>query len=170
MRLLLNRGLCIAAIAIFPTFVFAQPERSALSHLVHLEAALQIEGRNGEVISYSPSELESFPTYRLETTTPWREVPAVFEGVLLADVLREHGLHSAGAIRMTAENDFNAVFDREVWEAAAFLIATRVDGRPHTRRARGPLQIVVAADDYQRIDIIGERHLVWSLSRIEPAE
>jgi hypothetical protein len=102
------------------------------------------------------------------TTTPWRSEETVFEGGLLQDLLRKHGLDQVGAIRVVAENEFESILESAVWEAAPILLATRVEGRPHSRRARGPIQFVVSMEDYDGSRVIEERHLVWMAARIEP--
>ncbi|MGI9391110.1 MAG: hypothetical protein ACR2O1_13720 [Boseongicola sp.] len=145
----------------------AAPKPVELTPIHHREAQLEIRVGDGSGASYAPEDLEAFPTYRIETTTPWRETPAVFEGILLTDLLKAHGLLDAPSIRVTAENDFTTVINQEVWEAAPILVATRVDGRPHSRRNRGPIQFVVAAEDYVGSPIVTEDHLVWMAAVIE---
>ena len=51
-----------------------------------------IVAADGTEKSYSPADLEKFQTYSLTTTTPWRDDPADFQGVLLNDVLAANGL------------------------------------------------------------------------------
>lgn len=115
--------------------------------------------------------LESLGTYAVTTDTPWRDYPAEFVGVRLTDLLRATGLGQATAIRVVAENDYAITMPREVWESYDPLIATRVDGRGHSRRARGPLQFVfdmrsnpaTGAEEFQS-------NWVWMAARIEPVE
>ncbi len=145
----------------------AAPEPVDLAPMHHKEAQLEIRVGGGSIAVYAPEDLESFPTYRIETATPWRDIPAVFEGILLTDLLAAHGLLDAPYIRVTAENDYTTVISREVWEAAPILVATRVDGRPHSRRSRGPIQFVVASEDYVGSPIVTEDHLVWMAAVIE---
>ena len=61
--------------------------------------------RDGSEIRYSPAALEELPTYRMRTTTPWREEPAEFEGVLLKDILEANGLADVEAINVATENE-----------------------------------------------------------------
>jgi len=126
---------------------------------------LRVVGPAGAA-EYGPQELERFPTYALTTTTPWRDAPARFEGILLADLLAAHGLSGAPAIEVLAENDFATVIERQAMETGAFLIATRVDGAPHSRRARGPIQLVVPDRLYDALGPLRERHLVWMVKEI----
>lgn len=148
----------------------AEPEPVALAPLEHSRASLTVVARDGAETVYAPADLERLPTYRMVTTTPWREVPAAFEGVLLRDLLAAHGLEGLDAVEVTAENDYVAVIERVVWETTPVLVATRVDGRPHSRRARGPIQFVIDWDAYRAHDpLVSERHMVWMAARIAPA-
>ena len=149
------------------TASMAAPEPVELAPMHHKDAQLEVRLGDGSGAAYAPADLEAFPTYRIETTTPWREERAIFEGILLTDLLAAHGLLDAPSIRVTAENDFTSVISREVWEAAPILVATRVDGRPHSRRDRGPIQFVVAAEDYVGSPVVTEAHLVWMAAVIE---
>lgn len=148
--------------------VAGQPERVDLAPIEHSAASLEVIGTDGQSKMYTPRALEGFATYRLHTTTPWREEAAEFDGVLLADVLAASGIEDVPAIRVTAENDFSSVIRREVWRSVPILIATRVDGTPHSRRARGPIQFVIDMDAYQASDVASESDLVWMAARIEP--
>ena len=141
-----------------------------LAPIDHLDAQLIVEDKTGSEKQYSISDIEGLKTHRLVTKTPWRDEPATFDGVLLADLLAIHGLEDATRIVVYAENDYEAVLDREVWETVPVLVATRVDGQPITRRNRGPIQFVVPWDAYNRSDVVSESHLVWMAARIESAE
>ena len=166
----------LAAAAAFALTPLAPLQASDLSQvelepMTHRAASLSLVLPDGSgSISYTPAELEGLATYSLETRTPWRDEAAVFEGVRLRDLLAKHGLDQVDAITVRAENDYTITMTRDVWEAEDFLIATRVDGRPHSRRARGPIQFVLDWDAYQTADNVREGHLVWMAAEIAPAE
>jgi len=134
----------------------------------HIAAELVIAGADGQETRYSPATLEELTTYRLRTTTPWRTAPADFEGILLVDLLRANGLETVDEIRVTAENEYETVIPRAVWETMPVLVATRVDGQPHSRRERVPIQFVIPMDAYSSSGVANEAHLVWMAARIEP--
>ena len=77
-----------------------------LEPISYAPASLTIVSPDGTEHIYTQAELEQFATYSLETTTPWRDEPARFEGVMLADLLAAHGLSDVAQISITAENDF----------------------------------------------------------------
>ncbi|MBT8413332.1 MAG: hypothetical protein KJO30_03290 [Boseongicola sp.] len=162
----------ISCVAVFMLFLGAmtavtEPRSAVLTEIVHTEAALEVIGLDGQRTIYSPAELEQFPTYQLTTVTPWRDEPAVFAGVLLSDVLAHHNLLSADELLVTAENEFTVSFDRAALTAAPILIATRVNGAPHSRRSRGPIQFVIDDHDMRSREVLTESHLVWMAARIE---
>jgi hypothetical protein len=164
--------LLIAAFAfvLSPLAAFCAPLPVDLPPMNHADAQLVIVDAGGNENVYSPRELETYPTYRVTTTTPWRDKPAEFEGVLLSDFLAAHGLAGVDAILVTAENDYTATIPREVWEQADVLIATRVNGQPHSRRSRGPIQFVIAMEEFKGSAVAIEDHLVWMAARIETAQ
>lgn len=150
--------------------IAAPPEPVSLEPIEHLPAELVVVDQAGTEHIYTPADLEQLGAYRLTTTTPWRDTPAVFEGASLRDLLERHGLADGDAILVVAENEFQTIIEREVWENVPMILATRVDGQAHSRRARGPIQFVVPDDIYSRGEHVFERHLVWMAARIQPSE
>ena len=141
-----------------------------LEPMEHLDATLSVTARDGSEVTYSAADLEQFTTYRLETTTPWRDAPAVFEGARLSDILAAAGLEDAEAIVVMAENEYKVSIPRAAWEELNILVATRVNGGPISRRERGPIQFVVDADAYNASSIAREDFLVWMAARIASDE
>lgn len=141
-----------------------------LAPVNHAEAYLTVVEPDGGEVKYTPADLEELPTYRLVTRTPWREEPAAFEGVLLSDLLARHGLVDVPAIVVTAENDYRVTVPRAVWSEQPVLVATRVDGRPHSRRQRGPIQFVIDEADMLASPAVSENYLVWMARLIEVAD
>ena len=139
-----------------------------LQPMKHRKAQLTVIAPDGTTRTYTPAQLEQFPTYQLTTATPWRDEPAVFEGVLLADVLSANGLSGTAAIQVTAENDYSTSITQSLIEEVEILVATRVEGKPHTRRARGPIQFVIDAEAFAGSDQTSESNFVWMAARIEP--
>lgn len=166
MTRIMRLSVMIAALCL-PLGALAAPVPVVLEPVRHSPAELTVVDPDGGATLYTPASLEAFPAYRLRTTTPWRPEAASFEGVLLTDILAAHGLSDASAILVTAENDFTATIPRALWEAVDILVATRVDGRPHSRRARGPIQFVIHMDEYSQHPLTREEHLVWMAARIE---
>lgn len=163
-------SLALVAMILAVSTAQADMKRVNVDTIRHAAASLNVVSASGSA-AYSPAELESIGTYQLTTVTPWRESPAEFVGVRLADLLEANGLADANAIRVVAENDYAVTLDRSVWAEHDALVATRVDGRAHSRRARGPLQIVF---NMSGNDLYGETSFegnwVWMAAKIERAE
>lgn len=157
-----------AALALTGAPLFAGPPVAVeLAPMTHAEAALVVVGPDGSEMTYTPAMLEDFNTYSMTTATPWRDEPAQFEGVMLADILAANGLDSAGSILVTAENDYTTTLSRALLDSVDILVATRVDNRPHSRRARGPIQFVIDHDAFSASDLTSESNFVWMAARIE---
>lgn len=136
----------------------------------HTPAELVIVASDGTQTVYSQTALEEFSTYQMTTVTPWRDAETAFQGVLLREVLHAHGLADAEAILVTAENDYTTRLPRTLWQDIEVLIATRVEGQPHSRRARGPFQFVIDMEQLETSEVANEGHLVWMAARIEAAD
>lgn len=149
--------------------VAASLEPVELAPIAHADAKLTVIGADASETLYTQASLEALPTYRVETTTPWRSDPAIFEGVLLNDLLHAHGLAAAPAILVTAENDYRVEIPKAVRDDVNILVATRVNGKAHTRRERGPIQFVIEHNAYHASERALQDHLVWMASRIEVA-
>jgi len=142
--------------------------RVDLPDIQHISANLLVVDATGHETIYTPADLEEFATYQMTTVTPWRVNPARFEGVLLADILERHGLDQSNGILVTAENDYQTAFDQNLIANVDILVATRVDGRPHSRRERGPIQFVIHHTVFDSSPLTSESNLVWMAARIEP--
>ncbi|EBA11943.1 hypothetical protein [Roseobacter sp. CCS2] len=153
---------------VFATGVAAEaPQPVTLDPIEHTDAQLVIIAADGTAQTYTPATLEALPTYRVRTTTPWRDEPVDFDGVLLSDLLEANGLHLTDEINVIAENDFSTTIPRALWDTVPVLVATRVDGRAHTRRERGPIQFIIDKGSYTASPVVSERHLVWMAARIK---
>lgn len=142
----------------------------SLAPIKHANAALTVSGPMGET-RYTPHMLETIAPHRMTTVTPWRREPAVFDGVLLTDVLAANGLDQEDAIRVIAENGYAVEIERRVWETWPVLIATRVDGKAHSKRQRGPLQFILPmSQDVRSGTGLMTSNWVWMAERIERVE
>ena len=169
MRLILCQ-IVLAGLFMVQTVAAAPLDPVTLEPIDYVDATLTVVDAQGQEVVYTPAALEQFTTYQLRTTTPWRDAPAVFEGVLLNDILRANGYGEDATIDIMAENDYRATFSSQVLAEVDFLVAIRVDGRPHTRRARGPIQVVVDAKLFEASELATGAHLVWMAARISPHE
>lgn len=167
---LLHRAAIALALMLWGVTADAGAVPVELKKISHSRAQLEVISLTGHN-TYTQDDLEAIGTMRMTTITPWREAPAAFDGVMLQDLLKINNMHELPAIKVTAENGYVVTIPSEIWERWPILIATRVNGRAHSRRARGPIQFIMPMSDDR---IVGsEKYLenwVWMAARIEPAE
>jgi len=59
---------------------------------------------------------------------------------------------------------------KDLIDSVQILVATRVDGKAHSRRVRGPIQFIIDAEAFVGSSLATEASLVWMAARIEAAE
>lgn len=91
------------------------------------------------------ADLDALPQQRFTTSTIWTTAPTEFSGPALADVLALSGL-GGGPLRLRAANNYSILLDPSMIEAAAPIVATRLNGQTFGLRDRGPLWLVFPYD------------------------
>lgn len=134
------------------------------------EIVLRVRGASGSR-SFTLAALERTGMYRVRTSTFWPGDDGVFEGPLLAHVLREAGVGAAAAVRVTALDGFSQVLPATDWQRWPVMLATRHRGEPMSVRAKGPLRIIYPRDMDAELQQPGYRlRWVWVVSDIEAVE
>ena len=143
--------------------------------LTRVDLSDSLEGRafdlvvDGVLRTLSLAEIEALGLYRVETTTPWENSFAVFEGALLRDVLRHVGLAEEPAIILRAIDGYTQVIPREDWQSWPTLIATRSYGKPLSRRNKGPTRLVYPLLDHPELDTLEHKaRWIWLIDALEP--
>ena len=158
-----------ALTAIGPLGAAAETVGVELEPVRHRTAELVVVGPNGSS-HYNPASLEAMGAHRMVTITPWRDEAATFDGVLLQDILEANGLMDEPAVRVIAENDYAVTITADTWQRWPILVATRVNGKAHSRRERGPIQFVLPMSDDSSVgDVDMVYAWVWMAARIEAA-
>ena len=98
---------------------------------------------------FSDADLQALPQVEFETSTIWTEGTQRFSGPSLASLLEAAGA-GEGDLTLMAINDYIVEMPRDVVEASAPIIATRIDGEPFSRRDKGPLWLVFPYDSDAR--------------------
>jgi hypothetical protein len=126
-------------------------------------------GHGAAARDYSLSMLERLGLYEVATDSFWPDDDGIYEGVLLADLLKDAGLADAAAIRITAADGFSQDLPRTDWTRWPLLLATRRDGKPLARREKGPTRIIYprSADEALK-DPVYRLRWVWLVRSIEP--
>ena len=103
----------------------------------------------GGVQGLSLADLDALTQHRFTTSTIWTTGEIEFSGPALSDVLASSGLGTEG-LRLRAANDYSITLNPAMLEAAAPIIATRINGKLFTLRERGPLWLVFPYDAHAR--------------------
>lgn len=120
-------------------------------------------------VHYSDADLAAMTTISFSTSTIWTEGIQEFSGPSLATVLQAAGLpDGAGSVRLVALNDYAIDLDIAQIEAAAPIVANRIDGAPFGVRDKGPLWVVFPYDSAPRYRAESVYAVsVWQLRHIE---
>lgn len=130
---------------------------------------LTITGPEGPKV-LTLGQLERLPMYRVQTSTFWPDDDGVYEGPLLSEVLRRHGLDKRGAVRARAADGFSQRLPREDWERWPVMLATRRDGQLMGPRDKGPLRLIYPRDmDKVLLEPVYRLRWVWLLTHVDAA-
>lgn len=129
---------------------------------------LTITGPGDGVIRLDEAAFAALPWHDLTTRTAWTEGPQTFRGPLLRDVLALTGADLRDrTLDMRALNDYRITFPaRDAWTYDPVL-ARDHNGRPMSRRDKGPLWLVYPRDAHR--DLVDQRYdqrWVWQLAEI----
>ena len=148
------------ATAAFPV-ILGQAALAAESNLV-------IDGdlNGGAPVSLTDNNLLALPQTHIDTSTQWTKGFHRFSGPLLADLLYRYNA-GPGDLRLAAINTYSVTVNRNLITKDAPIIANRIDGKPFSRRNKGPLWVIFPYDkstNYQGELIFAAS--VWQLSQI----
>lgn len=133
--------------------------------LLTVSGAIENETADG-VVSLDMAQLQTLPQQEFTTSTIWTEMPIVFTGVGLRDVLDHAGV-SGTMIEAVALNDYKVEIPLDGVSEGAPIIAYLMEGEPMSPRDKGPLWIVYPydSDPSYRSEVIYSRS-IWQLDRI----
>lgn len=124
-------------------------------------------GEPGQLKRLYLSEVEAVGLYRVETDSFWEGDTGVFEGVLVRDLLAELGLEDTARLDISAFDDYRAEIPAEDWTRWPLMLATRRDGRPLSRRDKGPTRIIYPRSMSEELKEMKYRNRwVWWIDRI----
>lgn len=131
--------------------------------------ALRVIGPNGEVrAEFTLEELRKMPQHEIVTGNEFVEGTPTFRGPLVRDVLAAAGLDGVARVRLVAANDYVVEVDTEEFRTYDAILALTQDGRPLTRRDKGPIWMMYPISDHPELqDPVYNSRLIWQLVRIE---
>lgn len=130
------------------------------------EVLLTIVSNDGRELVYSRADLEALPRVSFKTSTTWTEGVQEFSGVPLKALLEGAGI-TEGMVEAMAVNDYVVDIPVEALTDDAPIVADLIDGKPFSRRAKGPLWIMYPFDSAASVrteENFGRS--VWQLVRL----
>lgn len=131
-----------------------------------LQVVGDIEG-GAESGQFDLERLDTLPQNSFTTTTIWTEGEAEFSGPTLKSILAEVGAEGK-PVKAFALNEYNVELELGTIEADVPIIATRADGKPLSRRDKGPLWIVFPYDSSEKYkNEVIYMESVWHLYKLQ---
>lgn len=127
---------------------------------------LRVEGEN-RVKEFSRSDLDQLPQTSFKTTTIWTEGEITFSGPSLKDIMATVGV-DAQSVEAVAVNDYKTIIPAKLIGDKFPIVATQRNGKPFSRRKKGPLWIIFPFDqseDFQRELVFTSS--VWQLTELQ---
>jgi hypothetical protein len=104
----------------------------------------------------------------VETENEFTDGIVAYRGPLVRDVLAKLGLDRLEQVRFVAANDYYVDIPTEDFRTYDVILAMEADGKPLSRREKGPLWLMYPISDYSELnDPIYLRRLIWQVVRIE---
>ncbi len=123
---------------------------------------------DGRQITLDDAALAALPQTQFKTATPWTTGMHDYRGPPLAAVLAAQGVKNVSKIAVSALNGYQQVVDLALFEEAPLTLVRHEDGKPLTRRNKGPLWLLIPLSSYPKLDIpLIHNCMVWQVTRIE---
>lgn len=111
------------------------------------------------------ADLLALPQHQFTTHHSWSEQAETFSGPLLEDILKLACTHTAH-ISLSALNDYAIDLDFARAKSLKPIVAHTVNGKRLSIREKGPLWVMVPADDLKITPSDLDEMLIWQLSKI----
>jgi hypothetical protein len=119
-------------------------------------------------IRLTEADLKALPQVTVRTGNEFVSGVPRFVGPLARDVVGLLGRGHATVAKLTAANDFAVEIDLAEFQQYDVILAMEQDGRPLSRRDKGPIWLIYPMDDHVNLqDPIYNNRLIWQLVRIE---
>jgi hypothetical protein len=119
-------------------------------------------------LDLSLEALAALPQKTVVTENEFANGKIAYRGPLVRDVLAQLGLDGVQQVRLIAANDYFVDIPTEDFRAYNAILAMEADGKPLSRRDKGPLWLMYPFSDHAELnDSIYMRRLIWQVVRIE---
>lgn len=125
------------------------------------------DGITGEV-RYTIEELNALPQLTVRTTNEFVDGLTEFSGPLARVILKLTNDINAETVSLIAANDYEIEVPVEDFRKYDVIFATKQDGKPLSRRDKGPIWVIYPMTDHRELqDSIYNQRLIWQLVRME---
>ncbi|AVP94163.1 molybdopterin-dependent oxidoreductase [Aeromonas rivipollensis] len=119
-------------------------------------------------IPLDEAALAALPQTEFETETPWTAGVHRYRGPTLKAMLAAQGLKDVTHVRVTGLNGYQQQFDLAPFAQVPLTLVRYQDGKPLTRRNKGPVWLLMPFSEYPEFDVSPiHSFMVWQLVRIE---
>lgn len=123
---------------------------------------------NAETLDMTAKDLADLPQVTVVTQNEFTDGKVSFRGPLMRDVLERLALDHVDAVRFYAANDYYVDIPTSDFQKYDVILATEADGKPLSRRDKGPLWLMYPISDHSELqDQLYIRRLIWQVVRIE---
>ena len=127
----------------------------------------KIDGAHGEM-HFSLDALRAMEQHAFRTGNQYIDNVAEFRGPLAHQVVDMIGRAGVTGARMTANNDYFTEIEIDELEKFNAILAIEMDGKPLSRREKGPIWLMYPIDGYPELqDSAYNNRLIWQLRTIE---
>lgn len=131
------------------------------------EAALTLR-RGDRILELSLEDLAALPQTTIVTGNEFTDGEVAYTGPLARTVLETLDLDDVEALRFTAANDYAIEIPTRDFDDYDAILAMQADGKPLSRRDKGPLWLMYPFSDHAELRQGGYvNRLIWQLIRIE---
>ena len=121
----------------------------------------------GQQVTLDEAALSALPQTEFTTTTPGPRAPTTIAGRPWR-VLAAQGILDARKIAVSALNGYQQVVDLALFDGVPLTLVRQEDGKPLTRRNKGPLWLLIPFTTYPKLDVPAIHNcMVWQVTRIE---
>lgn len=154
----------VAGVVASVSLLSASPSNALTSGQLARKSLLKISNTtDGTETVIGIDDLRNMPTSKLTTTTPWTDGAIEFEGVYFRDIVTRFG-SGAKVGRATAFNDYQIDFELSEIMAKDGFLAFSQDGKPMSRRDKGPFWVVFPWTERPELDTRSVHGLsIWQL-------
>lgn len=119
-------------------------------------------------VTLDEAALAALPQVEFETATPWTVGVHRYRGPTLVSVLAVQGAAGASVLDVVALNGYRQRVDLSLFAKVPLTLVRHQDGKPLTRRNKGPLWLLIPLSAHPEMDVSAiHNNMVWQTIRIE---